>query len=54
LGGYIYFDNLDFKLKIEDKTDDYKLYIDVDYDGYITACDAAIVLQKTLNADFEI
>ena len=41
-----------YKLPLEDKTKDYMNYVDVDRDGYITASDAAYILQKVLISSF--
>ena len=40
-------------MPIESLTNNYEEYIDVDDDGFITASDAALVMQKVLKEDVE-
>ena len=40
------------KINLEDVTDDYMKYVDVDGDGLLTASDSAYVLQKVLDSNF--
>lgn len=42
------------RMGIEDKTEDFMKYIDVDKDGDITSVDVALVLQKILNSSFKL
>ncbi len=44
--------NNSIKLPIEEITNNYIRYVDVDNNGKLTAIDAAIILQKALNDDF--
>lgn len=45
--------NMNYKLPIEDKLEDYAIYADVDGDGILTARDVTAILQKALQSDFK-
>jgi hypothetical protein len=45
--------NSNYKLPIEDKSDEYIIYADVDGDGVLTARDVTAILQKALQSDFK-
>ena len=45
--------NRSFKTKLENYTDNYVYYLDVDRNGSVDAADAAMVLQKVLNGAFK-
>ena len=46
--------NSGYKMPVENATDDYLKYIDVDLDGKITASDATQVMQKVLNSSYKM
>jgi len=45
--------NLEFKMPIEDKVNQYMKYIDVDGDEVLAAADSSAILQKTLDSNFK-